>query len=143
MEILRIPLNRNTSKDLVVRAGSPRNLLEIWKGGVLLDTFLYPEIKLFLRRSRTGTSLYNRIDSFLKGVRNEFPNSYIRLPSHIIEFTYLRSKPFILIERCDSYPEIDGVPQFSQVYCGLTAWDAMFNDYDDIISAFNSRVVEE
>ena len=143
MEILRLTLNPNTAKELVVRIGTPHNSLEIWKGGQLLETFTYHEIKLSFRRSITGVSLINRIDSFLKGFRDEFPNSYIRLPSHTIEFTYLRSKPFVLIERCDSYPEIDGVPQFTQVYFGLTAWDALFEHYKDVISALKSSVVEE
>jgi len=121
---LRIALNPENRKDLIAAREDGNRVLQVWKRGALLDTLNEEEL-LDLQEHQliadyvTAHLNGKNITSFLG------KTSYIRLLNHLLQFIHLRGKPFIQLTRDSAFEELNGVPQFKDIYLGLTAWTAL------------------
>jgi len=117
-------LNPENRKDLVAAKADATWLVQIWKRGVLQDEFDEDELVDLYEQ----THICEYITAHLHGEDvTEFLGrcNYVRLRTHVLHFIRLRDKPFVYFKRNTAYEEVNCVPQFRDIYYGLTALTAL------------------
>lgn len=121
MDAVRLVLNPDTRKELVICQRRRQQVLQIWKRGILQDEFSDSEVFDLLA---LGKGCCEKITKHLKSESLDEPCSF-SVGSHTVRFIILRDKGFLAIERDDHFEEVNGVPVFKEVHIGLTAWTAL------------------
>jgi len=121
---LRVVLNTENRKVLVAARADATWIVQRWKRGVLQDEFDEDELVDLSEQKH----ICKYITAHLNGEDvTEFLGryNYVRLRSHVLHFIRLRDKPFVFFERDTAFEEVNGVPQFRDIYFGLTAWTTL------------------
>ena len=139
---LRIELNPGNRKVLVAAKDEGAWLLQVLKRGRLLDVLNEDELINLYEEKHVADLVtahlnnHEDIEAFLG------ETSYIRLLNHLLHFIKLGGKPFVLLSRDSAFEEKKGVPQFKDVYLGLTAWMALKEHAQNIAEFFAGPVCE-